>query len=397
MSLPRPLRRALAALLALVAAEQLLGWHYYRQTYRYYEAGEVYWEDSQTLLLFSPDRYLFWRLKPRIRMNLAETPLQYGLHILEPRRVPYAFTVQTNGRGLNSPEFACEKPAGVFRIATLGDSRTMAEGVPFESLYARRLERMLSASGGGERRFEVINAGVSGYSSYQGVVQLEREILPCRPDAATFLFGINDLDQEQEWSDREKAFLFDSPWLTLRQWLNRSMTVYFLRRQAWRARGFFFGKTKVAGRDVERPGAPARVSPEEYEQNLKRAAALASASRCRLLFVVVPTSPYAFDPSLVEDDRPGRSEAWHQLARRHQAQGRFDAAQEAFLEAHAHNVFGRYEDVVRRVAAATGTTLVDLSDEFLAARSEPLYLDDMHPNERGHQRIAEALARALAE
>jgi lysophospholipase L1-like esterase len=396
MSLPRPLRRALAALLTLVAAEQLLAWHYYRQTYRYYEAGEVYWEDSQTLLLFSPDRYLFWRLKPRIRMKLAETPVQYGLHIPEPRRVPYAFTVQTNGRGLNSPEFACEKPRGIYRIATLGDSRTMAEGVRFESLYARRLERLLNASGGGgDRRFEVINAGVSGYSSYQGLVQLERELLPCRPDAATFLFGINDIDREQGLSDREKAVAFDSAWWTLRQWLNRSMTVYALRRQAWRARGLLFGKTKVAGRDFELPGGPARVSPDEYEQNLKRAATLASAAGCRLVFVVVPTSPYAFDPALVDD--AGRSEAWHRLARGHQAQGRFDAAQQAFLEAHAHNVFRRYEAVVRRVAAATGTTLVDLSDEFLAARAEPLYLDDMHPNERGHQLIADALARALVK
>lgn len=93
--------------------------------------------------------------------------------------------------------------------------------------------------------------------------------------------------------------------------------------------------------------------------------------------------------------RPGLSEAWHLLARCYQRQGRFDAAQRAFLEAHRRSVFRRYEDVVRRVAAETGTTLVDLSDEFLAARPEPLYVDDMHPNEQGHQLIAEALSRAL--
>jgi tetratricopeptide (TPR) repeat protein len=248
----------------------------------------------------------------------------------------------------------------------------------------------------------------------------------------TFLFGINDLDQEEGLSDRAKAALFDSGWLTLRQWLNRSMIVYALRRQVWRARGFFFGKTPVSGRDVEQPGSPPRVSLEEYEQNLKRVAALASGAGFRPLFVIVPTSPYAFDPSLVDDDRsalstaelrtlaaargpgardlaglaaelealvaarPGRSEAWHLLARCYQRRGRFAAAQRAFLEAHRRNVFKRYEEVVRRAAAATGTTLVDLSDEFLAARPEPLYVDDMHPNERGHQLIAEALARALA-
>ena len=61
-----PARLLLLASSCLVVAGVLL-WlddlferHYYSGTYRYYETAEVYWEDENTLLLFSPDRELFW-------------------------------------------------------------------------------------------------------------------------------------------------------------------------------------------------------------------------------------------------------------------------------------------------------------------------------------------------
>jgi len=428
------LRRAARAgllLVALLLSDRLLKLYYYGHTYRYYEAGEVYWEDSHTLLLFSPDRHLFWRLKPSITMKLEETPTQYGLFFVGGRPAPYAFTVSTSSRGLNSPEFECRKPPGTFRILALGDSRTMAEGVPFDSVYARRLEAWLEREAGHESRFEVVNAGVSGYSSHQGRVQLERELLACAPDVVTVLFGINDQDRDQAISDRDKARLFDSPLVGAQQILNRSMLVYFARRQASKLRGLILGKTPVRARAYGPPeaGVP-RVSVEQYAENLGTMVRLTRERGCRLILLIVPTSPYAYEPSLSRDEPlqadqlqqieqaralmragdvgsalqrlenfrvvyPDSSQAHFLLAQCLQRLGRFQEANREFVAAQQGSVFRPYEAVVRQVARQSGATLLDLSEDFTEPRPEPLYVDDMHPNEAGHHIIAERLARLV--
>ena len=60
-------------------------------------------------------------------------------------------------------------------------SRTIGEGVPEESLYSLRLEELLTPHLPASR-VEVINLGVFGYSSEQGLVQLRREALDWEPD-----------------------------------------------------------------------------------------------------------------------------------------------------------------------------------------------------------------------
>jgi lysophospholipase L1-like esterase len=431
----RTLRRLFLVLVVAVlvlAAERLLKDHYYSQTYRYYEAGEVYWEDSHTLLLFSPDRHLFWRLKPGIRMKLEETPDQYGAYVVGTRPVPYAFEVKTDSRGFNSPEFDCAGKGDAFRIATLGDSRTMAEGVPFDDLYGRKLEALLRARPG-SRRYEVINGGVSGYSSFQGLVELEHEIAPCRPDVVTVLFGINDQDTDEGISDAQKARLFDSPLTTARAWSNRSMIVYFLRREWWQLRARFTGKTPAEPKDYAGEGPrAARVSLEEYAQNLERIAELGRQQGFRPVFLILPTSPYAYYPELFPDQatqapatttaldeaeaqseqdpagvaarveplvaqHPESSRAKYVLARCLQRLGRFDEANALFVEMNRSVIFTRYEAVVRRVAEERGVTLVDLTPEFTALRKEPLYVDDMHPNVLGHEIVARRLYEDLVK
>jgi lysophospholipase L1-like esterase len=421
----------LVGLTLLTALDRGLKAYYYSKTYRYYDAGEVYWEDSHTLLLFSPDRHLFWRLKPDIRMKLEETPETYDAYRVGTRPAPYAFEVRTDGRGFNSPDFDCAAKGDSFRIATLGDSRTMAEGVPFEQLYPRKLELLLRRGRGG--RPEVINGGVSGYSSHQGLVQLERDLLPCRPDVVTVLFGINDQDRDQGVTDREKARYFDSPLTTLRAWSNRSMIVYFLRREWWQLRGWWFGKTPA--RPVAYPSQgpqAARVPLDDYRRNLERIAELGRAHGFTPVFLILPTSPYAYYPDLfpdqlalspadartldeleaqsaedpegvakrlrqMRDEGRESSRVLYLLAQCLQRLGRFDEAHALFVEANRSIVFSRYEAVVRATAAAQRVPLLDLNADFNTLRPEALYVDDMHPNARGHELIARRLYELLGE
>jgi len=423
------LRRALVvglALAAVVATDLLFKKYYYSFTYRYYDAGEVYQEDSNTLLLFSPDRYLFWTVKPNIRMKITENPEQYDLRTVGTTRGHYLFTVRSNSAGLNSPETEVAKPRGTVRVVTLGDSRTMAEGVPFEALYSRRLESMLTEAAR-EGRYEVINAGVSGYSSYQGLQQLKRRLLKYEPDYVTVLFGINDQDTFQGINDLEKAPIFDSPVTTMRGWLNRSMILYFLSRQVIKAKGALFGKTPIDPTVYESgPERTRRVSLDEYESNLREIVEMGERLGFTPVLVIVSTSPYAFYAQLFEPDPPGVdlggalaasagdyevgaeilegildehpdfSRARYLLAQCYQTLERYDDAHREFVAMNRGVIFSRYENVVRKVAAETGALLVDLTPEFSAMSDEPLYVDDMHPAEAGQEIIARGLFAAIA-
>jgi len=416
---------SMLSLLLLFAADRLFKWYYYSQTYRYYEAGEVYVEDENTQLLFSPDRHLFWKIKPDIELKITENPEQYDLHTVDSKPGSYFFTVKSNSHGLNSPEIATIKPADTQRVVTIGDSRTMAEGVVFDQLYSRRLEALLNERSSGSPAYQVINGGVSGYSSHQGLVLLERELLAFEPDFVTVLFGVNDQDMDLGVSDRERAEQFDTSLTTIRAQANRSMLYYFLRRQAWLLKGMLFGKTPMQAAPRVVDGEPVRrVSLEEYAENLETIADLGAEHGFTPVFLIVPSTPYAYYPSVFEESQTsyklddladfrravalygqgqfaeaiGLLEAILEkndyvavrrlLGQCYQQQQRFAEAHEQFVELSKKVIFRSYADVVRRVAAQRGVPLIDLTPEFTAMTDKMLYVDDMHPNANGQELIA---------
>lgn len=96
-----------------------------------------------------------------------------------------------NSRGLRADrEYPYEKPEGVKRIVSLGDSFTVGYEVEVEQCFSSVLERELVAAG---YRVEVLNAGVSGYSTAEACLYLEREMLRYDPDLVLLNFYSNDL------------------------------------------------------------------------------------------------------------------------------------------------------------------------------------------------------------
>lgn len=99
------------------------------------------------------------------------------------------FTI--NSRGLRSDrEYTYEKPAGVVRIISLGDSFTAGYEVSEEEIFSSVLRRNLQDAG---LEVEVLNAGVSGYSNAEALLYLERELLQYDPDLVILSFYGNDL------------------------------------------------------------------------------------------------------------------------------------------------------------------------------------------------------------
>ena len=131
------------------------------------------------------DRYLFYRLNPDLDLPMTDVTAPPSIR----GRTRWIF--HTNSKGYNAREATYEKPAGVFRIVTMGDSSTFGWGVDSAKIYPHILESLLRARHPG-MEIEVINLGVCGYCSLQGRILLRREGLDWHPDILLFSYGSND-------------------------------------------------------------------------------------------------------------------------------------------------------------------------------------------------------------
>jgi hypothetical protein len=104
--------------------------------------------------------------------------------------------VKINSKGLRNPEVDYARPPGTYRILALGDSWTFGFRLEEPDSYPRQLERALEerARGRGDpRRFQVINAGVIGYSTDQEAAWLRAEGHRYQPDLVLLAYyPVND-------------------------------------------------------------------------------------------------------------------------------------------------------------------------------------------------------------
>lgn len=108
--------------------------------------------------------------------------------------------VHINSRGLRTDEFATPKPAGTYRILNVGDSVAFGWEVSQEDTYGKQLEQLLNAqsdqtaTGDQPTRFEVINAGVPGWTVESARNFLLQEGLDYEPDMVILdLTVVNDI------------------------------------------------------------------------------------------------------------------------------------------------------------------------------------------------------------
>jgi hypothetical protein len=121
----------------------------------------------------------------------------FGLRVNEPnatyrhKSADVTVSFRINGQGMRADrDYPREKPPGVKRIVSLGDSFTVGYEVDVQDSFSSILERDLRARG---IMVEVLNAGVSGYGTAEECLYLERDLLQYDPDLVLVSYFANDL------------------------------------------------------------------------------------------------------------------------------------------------------------------------------------------------------------
>ena len=91
-----------------------------------------------------------------------------------------------NAQGLRADNAIQEKPAGVFRILTYGDSETFGWSVDLDKTWQRQMEQI-------DKNIQVINLGVPGYNIENIANHVEKTLLNFEPDLVIYLFNKNDV------------------------------------------------------------------------------------------------------------------------------------------------------------------------------------------------------------
>jgi hypothetical protein len=132
-------------------------------------------------LMHQPDEKLGYRLVPNYEMRYQTSDFDTFIKI--------------NSEGLRDYEHRKDKDSTTFRTLVLGDSFTLGAGVNIEESYLKLLEAILnqSTSGGAPKKYEVINAGVSGFGTEQEYLYLEEIGNRYRPDLVIVGLYSNDI------------------------------------------------------------------------------------------------------------------------------------------------------------------------------------------------------------
>jgi len=283
--------------------------------------------------------WLLWEMPPGERVEL-------GVH------------VSINALGIRGPAIEREKPAGVRRVLVVGDSTVYGHGVDGPQVFSQRLNTRFGPT------VQVLNGGVPGYSSLQTLNLLQMRLMATEPDVLVIasLWSDNNFDSfvDGELISRQRAHQrgWRATALTLLEW---SAVYRFLdwklrmedREAAVQEVGWMLGRAPQGDRR--------RVPVNDYATNLQAMCDLMHASGGEVVFVSLANQ--------------------------------VDLGAET-TGAHAWSL---YRQVMVDTALRNGAPLVDVVAVFQTSglSMDELFLDEMHPTDRGHDLIGQALARTL--
>ena len=278
--------------------------------------------------------------------------------------------IRINSKGFVGVEFADVKPAGIYRVFTVGDSCTFAGD--WDVSYSAFLGGMLNVDG---QRYEVINAGIEGYNSEYALGRIRDDILKYDPDLVTIYIGWNDLMKVSP------SNMSSSGRVT---WLGAALNHSYLYKGLSKVVFFYIRPILMP------PGLSGKASeyhvfdqfvPAEYEENVSAMVALLRERNVRVLLFTRPT---VLTRNMSAEDL----KAEHVF---------FPYFSEAYSAPRLLSLHDAYNNSIRRIAARMRVPIVDLDEVFNRQDKRTLFWDTMHPNKEGHELIATVLAPRIRE
>jgi lysophospholipase L1-like esterase len=284
-----------------------------------------------------------------------------------------------NDLGFRGAGWGDERP-GVYRILALGDSCTF--GIIgrekfgwIKQPYPLKLQRLVERRVG-PGRVEVLNAGVPGYNSYQGLLLLRSRLRDLHPDLITVRFGWNDLFL----SAHGEGKLFREP---------ESLVLLLLEDLALRSRIYAFARRlgmelhalrqpvadQVRSAFASQPTWEPTIPIERFEHNLRRIVQIGRSRGAEVWLLTSPANPTPA-PEAEEHVSAINRIGFDELMRIH----------------------AEYNEAIRRVGRETDALVVDMAAVYAGHAGAPVFLptDAVHPSEGGHVLEAETLYSVLA-
>jgi len=291
------------------------------------------WSGYGNLVIYQPDPKTFWKPLPN-----QSCYTKFG------HKPVYINSKRTRGKNFNST-----KPKGVYRIISLGDSRTFGWGLSEPETYSGLLEEMLQKYVGISLKIEVINAGVNAWSYAQMYIYLRDISIQYKPDMV-LLADANLWSQFSEESSKE--FREKMLWrVRLKNILRRSAIYHFVIEVKLKK---FYEKyrTKFIPIDPKRDDyfkKEQRADPNLFiEEQIVKICELLINNNVKILFIYIPM--------------------------------------ESFLSSFEKPMILKIKE---KVSKQYNINLVDISEDFRGANHN-VYLpgDPVHPNTAGNKIIA---------
>lgn len=274
--------------------------------------------------LIQTDVDLFWTLVPNLR-NKQVTEV-----LADNARTPSTYTYSTNELGFRSPPLL---PMGSrFRILAIGDSTTFGQHLADNETWPAQLQQLLDPDA---EEVEVINAGVIGASSFQGLAFLKTQGLKLKPNLVIATFGFNDWGLA-DLSDRERARAYR------RKGLSGMLDIILYSRAP-----------AYAGNE----GLVQRATPGEYLDHMLAMAKICEEEKIPLVLLVWSNPFEVKDPT---------------------------------------NTISACRPLLQEVCRITNAECVDLLPPFSTAQ-EPVFLDVIHATPAGCKIVAKSLAAFIAD
>lgn len=318
-------------------------------------AGKIHF-----LQLTEDDPVLDWRLRPGFRSENRK--------------------ILINSFGLrDDKEINARKSDGFIRVICIGDSVAFGAYMDdAEETYPKQLEGLLNMRL--NERFEVINAGVPGYTSKQCLLYFKNALINLNPDIIVVYCGWNDI-----WTYRNPgANTAASPaFRSISRALGKSYLYIYLK-----TRLIYPARTRLAS--IKLSNQPLckqhdydkeREATANYRDNLTALAEIAKRNGINVYLVTLPSPVRTAGNETAYADFP-LTVSWHE-------------GYSIFYETKEN-----FNAIIRIVSKDSKIGLIDLDYYFNALSGEDvmdLFTDAVHPNVAGNSIIAEKLYEAIAK